>query len=98
MSIENVYLIPHSSKPVNKYFNPKLLTGLHLTLFCHGCEALEDQSRSIQIKLRKHIRYLLSYDDHRFETNHSFIFVTFNRLQRCDACFHARLISDRALF
>ncbi|CAF1689104.1 unnamed protein product, partial [Adineta ricciae] len=33
---ENVYLIPHSSKPVNEYFNPKLLTGLYPTLFCYG--------------------------------------------------------------
>ncbi len=34
--IEHVYLIPHSSKPVNEYFNPKLLVGLYRTLFCYG--------------------------------------------------------------
>ena len=33
MDMENVYLIPHASKPVNEYFNPKLLTGLYPTLF-----------------------------------------------------------------
>ena len=25
---DSVYLIPHSSKPVNEYFNPKLLASL----------------------------------------------------------------------
>ncbi|CAF1559900.1 unnamed protein product, partial [Adineta ricciae] len=25
IDVDNVYLIPHSSKPVNEYFNPKLL-------------------------------------------------------------------------
>ncbi|CAF4783668.1 unnamed protein product, partial [Rotaria sp. Silwood2] len=45
-----------------------------------------------------HIRYLLSYNDHRFETNYSFIFVVFNLLQRHDACFHAQLIATKPYF
>ncbi|CAF4042080.1 unnamed protein product [Rotaria sordida] len=95
---DNVYLIPHSSKPVNEYFNPKLLTGLYPTLFCYGRGAPEDQSRPIEIKFKEHIRYLLSYNDRRFETNHSFIFVVFNLLQRHDACFHAQLIATKPYF
>jgi len=95
---ENVYLIPHSSKPVNEYFNPKLLTGLYPTLFCYGRGAPEDQSRPVEIKFKEHIRYLLYYDDRRFETNHSFIFVVFNLLQRRDACFHAQLIATKPYF
>ena len=98
MDSENVYLIPHSSKPVNEYFNPKLLLGLYPTLFCYGRGSPEDQSRPVQIKLREHIRYLLSYNDRRFETNHSFIFVVFNLLQRRDACFHAQLIATKPYF
>ena len=98
MDIENVYLIPHASKPVNEYFNPKLLTGLYPTLFCYGLGAPEDQSRPVQINLKEHIRYLLSYNDRRFETNHSFIFVVFNLLQRRDACFHAQLIASKPYF
>ncbi|CAF1542123.1 unnamed protein product [Rotaria sordida] len=98
MDIENVYLIPHSSKPVNEYFNPKLLVGLYPTLFCYGRGALEDQSRPVKVNLREHIRYLLSYNDRRFETNHSFIFVVFNLLQRRDACFHAQLIATKPYF
>ncbi|CAF4382674.1 unnamed protein product, partial [Adineta steineri] len=75
MNVENIYLIPHSSKPVNEYFNPKLLAGLYPTLFCYGLGAPEDQTRPLTINLREHIRYLLSYNDRRFEKNHSFIFV-----------------------
>lgn len=98
INTENVYLIPHSSKPVNEYFNPKLLAGLYPTLFCYGLGAPEDQSRPVKVHLREHIRYLLSYDDRRFEENHSFIFVVFNLLQRRDACFHAQLIATRPYF
>ncbi|CAF4426003.1 unnamed protein product, partial [Rotaria sp. Silwood2] len=98
MNIESIYVIPHSSKPVNEYFNPKLLLGLYPTLFCYGYGSPEDKSRPVEIKLREHIRYLLSYNDRRFETNHSFIFVVFNLLQRRDACFHAQLIATKPYF
>ncbi|CAF4871899.1 unnamed protein product, partial [Rotaria magnacalcarata] len=95
---ENVCLVPHSSKPVDEYFNPKLLAGLYPTLFCYGHGSPEDQSRPVEINLREHIRYLLSYNDRRFERNHSFIFVVFNLLQRRDACFHAQLIATKPYF
>ena len=95
---ERVYMIPHSSRPVNEYFNPKLLAGLYPTLFCYGRAAPEDRSRSVEINLREHVRYLLSYNDRRFEKNHSFIFVVFNILQRRDACFHAKLIASKPYF
>jgi hypothetical protein len=98
METENVFLIPHSSKPVNEYYNPKLLGGLYPTLFCYGHGSPEDQSRPVEIKLREHIRYLLSYNDRRFEKSHSFIFVIFNLLQRRDACFHAQLIATKPYF
>ena len=98
MDVENVYLIPHSSKPVNEYFNPKLLAGLYPTLFCYGRGVPEDRSKPINISFREHIRYLLSYDDRRFEKNHSFIFVVFNILQRRDACLHAQLIATKPYF
>ncbi|CAF1429317.1 unnamed protein product, partial [Rotaria sordida] len=71
---------------------------LYPTLFYYGREAPEDQSRPVKVNLREHIRYLLSYNDRRFETNHSFIFVVFNLLQRRDACFHAQLIATKPYF
>ncbi|CAF4247727.1 unnamed protein product, partial [Adineta steineri] len=98
MNSERVHLIPHSSKPVNEYYNPKLLVGLYPTLFCYGRGAPDDQSRPVKTNLREHIRYLLSYNDRRFEMNHSFIFVVFNILQRRNACFHAQLITTKPYF
>ena len=98
MENEHVYLIPHSSKPINEYLNPTLLASLYPTLFCYGRGGPEDQSRSVTINLREHIRYLLSYHDRRFEKSHSFIFVVFNLLQRRDACFHAQLVATKPYF
>lgn len=95
---EHVFIIPHSANPVNEYFNPKLLAGLYPTLFCYGRGVPESQSRLHEISLREHIRYLLSYNDRRFETNYSFMFVVFNILQRRDACFHAKLIATKPYF
>lgn len=95
---ERVYMIPHSSKPVNEYFNPKLLAGLYPTLFCYGRGLPENQSRPVEINLREHVRHLLSYSDRRFERNHSFIFVIFNILQRRDACYQAKLIATKPYF
>ncbi|CAF1513836.1 unnamed protein product [Rotaria sordida] len=60
--------------------------------------APEDQSRPVEVNLRERIRYLLPYNDRRFEMNHSFIFVVFSLLQRHDACFHAQLIATKPYF
>lgn len=95
---DKIYIIPHSSKPINEYFNPNLLLGLYPTLFCYGRGAPEDQSRPVHISFREHIRYLLSYNDRRFEKNHSFLFVVFNILQRRQACFQAQLVASRPYF
>ena len=95
---DTVYMIPRGSKPANEYFNPELLLGIFPTLFPYGCGALEDPSRSIKINFQEHIRYLLSYEDRRFEENNSFIFVVFNVLQRRTACFHAHLMTTRPYF
>lgn len=71
---------------------------MYPTLFCYGRGVPENQSRPIAINLREHLRYLLSYNDRRFEKNHSFIFVVFNLLQRRDACFHAKLMATKPYF
>ena len=93
-----VYMVPRGNKPANEYFNPELLMGMFPTLFPYGCGALEDTSRPVKLTLTEHIRYLLSYEDRRFETNDSFIFVVFNILQRRTACFHAQLMTTRSFF
>ena len=95
---DTVYMIPRGGKPANEYFNPELLLEIFPILFPYGCGALEDPSRSIKINFQEHIRYLLSYEDRRFEENNSFIFVVFNILQRRTACFHAHLMTTRPYF
>lgn len=95
---DTIYMIPHGTKPANEYANPNLLLGIFPTLFPYGFGALEDSSRPVKIDFREHIRYLLSFADHRFEEHHSFIFVVFNILQRRAACIHARLVTSRPYF
>jgi hypothetical protein len=95
---DNVYMIPRSSMPVNDCFNPELLLGLYPTLFPYGCGAPQNSSRPIPVSLNHHIRYLLAYDDQRFEKHHSFMFLLFNIIQRRQACWNATLMASRPYF
>jgi hypothetical protein len=67
-------------------------------LFPYGIGGVENERRQISAPYAKHIRYFLSYHDHRFEMNTSFIFVTFNILQRRTACAKARILVSRPYF
>ncbi|CAF0878082.1 unnamed protein product [Rotaria sordida] len=101
--IPNIHLLKVSDELKNLITNgpsslSQHLDSLYPTLFCYGRGVLEDQSRPVKVNLREHMRYLLSYNDRRFETNHSFIFVVFKLLQRRDACFHAQLIATKSYF
>jgi len=84
--------------PVNDCLNPELLLGLYPTLFPYGFGAPYDSSRPVPVLLNQHIRYLLAYDDHRFEKHHSFMFVVFNIMQRRQACWNATLMASRSYF
>ena len=84
--------------PVNDYFNSELLLGLFPTLFPYGCGAPCDLSRPVPVPLNQHIRYLLAYEDQRFEKHHSFMFVLFNIIQRRQACWNASLMASRPYF
>ncbi|CAF1614641.1 unnamed protein product [Rotaria sp. Silwood1] len=93
-----VYMIPHGSKPTNEYLNPNLLPGLYPTLFPYGLGGLEDLLRPVKVSMKDHVRYLLNYDDKRFEKHHSFMFIVFNMIQRREACLQARLLSSKPFF
>ena len=93
-----VFMIPRSKQPANDFFNPELLLGLYPTLFPYGCGMPEDPSRPTKVSLNQHVRYLLAYDDRRFEKHHSFMFVLFNMIQRRQACLNASLIASRPYF
>lgn len=94
----HVYAIPRSQMPVRDCFNPELLLGLYPTLFPYGCGAPYDLSRPVPVSINQHIRFLLSYEDQRFEKHHSFMFVLFNIIQRRQACFNATLMASRPYF
>jgi hypothetical protein len=93
-----VYMIPHGSKPTNEYLNPNLLPGLYPKLFPYGQGGLEDPARPIKVSIKDHIRYLLHYDDKRFEKHHSFLFIIFNMMQRREVCLQARLLTSKPFF
>ncbi|CAF3794588.1 unnamed protein product [Rotaria socialis] len=75
MENEDVYVIPRSNMPVNDCANPEFLLGLFPTLFPYGCGAPYDSTRPSPVSLNQHIRYLLAYEDQRFEKHHSFMTV-----------------------
>jgi hypothetical protein len=93
-----VYMIPRSSAPADEISNSELLPGLFPTLFPYGCGAPLDSSRSESVSLTQHVRYLLTYDNQRFEKHHPFMFVLFNMIQRQQACWNASLMSSRPNF
>ncbi|CAF1536138.1 unnamed protein product, partial [Adineta ricciae] len=95
---DDVYMIPRSNMPINDCFNPELFLGLYPTLFPYGYGAPQDSSRPVAVTLEQHIRYLLAYDDQRFEKHHSFMFVIFNIMQRRQACWNATLMASRPYF
>lgn len=95
---DDVYLIPRSTAPAKDCYNGELLLGLFPTLFPYGCGAPYDESRPTPVSLMKHVRYLLTYEDQRFEKHHSFMFVLFNMMQRQQACWNASLIASRPYF
>lgn len=94
----DVYVIPRSHMPVKDHNNSELFLGLFPTLFLYGYGAPEDPSRRTAASLNQHIRYLLAYEDRRFERHHSFMFIVFNIIQRRPACWNASLMASRPYF
>lgn len=95
---DDVYLIPRSTAPVKDCYNAELLLGLFPSLFPYGCGVPHDESRPFPVSLIKHVRYLLTYEDQRFEKHHSFMFVLFNMMQRQQACWNASLVASKPYF
>jgi hypothetical protein len=84
--------------PVKDCYNSELFLGLFPTLFPYGCGASYDSLRQTGVPLSQHIRYLLAYEDQRFEKHHSFMYVMFNVMQRRQACWNASLMASRPYF
>lgn len=61
----------------------------------YGLGSPDNSDRKEKTCYKTHLQYLLSYHDKRFEKHYSFIFVVFNMLQRCNACYAAKLMMDQ---
>lgn len=97
ISIRLSYQVYESFDEKQAYETSSMI-GLFPTLFPCGRGGVENEDRPRTVSFAKHLKYFLSYHDHRFEMNHSFIFVTFNILQRRAACAKARLLVSRPFF
>ena len=80
-----VLTIPCGKTPMNEWFNPAHLLYAFPSLFPYGIGGVMDESRRIKLSYRQHIVYLLTLNCNRFRVHRSFIFVTFNTMQRLEA-------------
>ena len=90
--------VAHGAKPLNEFSNVDLFPMLYPTLFPYGSGGFEDRSRRRLISLKKHVKYLFSLKDRRFQTHNSFLFTVFNLLQRRALLLHASLKVKKSSF
>jgi hypothetical protein len=84
--ISDLYIqVPHYDDPVREIRNPNHLLGSYPCLFPFGLGGILDVNRKIQLTYREHVNYLLQLGNDRFRINYSFMFVTFNIIQRQEA-------------
>ncbi|CAG8794063.1 2043_t:CDS:2, partial [Cetraspora pellucida] len=93
-----VILIPHSNKPINKYTDSTLLPVGILVLFPYGIGGHKDKFRKQHILFKQYIKHLLQLYDCKFRYHHSFIFATFDILQRKDIASKTYLMAKHANF
>jgi hypothetical protein len=74
--------IPHSENPANEFYNPLLLPMTYPTLFPYGEGGFEDLQRATPLSFKRQVKHFFSLSDHRFQEHYSFLFTTFNILQR----------------
>ena len=83
--------VPHDPQPVNEFFNPQLLPQIYPTLYPFGIGGCEDPQRPVALSFSRHIKHLFNLSDRRFQEHYSFLFTTFNILQRRTALLHTSL-------
>ncbi|KAF8995639.1 hypothetical protein BDQ17DRAFT_1250489 [Cyathus striatus] len=80
--------IPHSSSPVNEFNNPLLLPMIYPSLFPYGIGGPENLQRRTSLSFQCHIKYFFQLHDRHFQQHYSFLFTTFNIIQRRKALLH----------
>lgn len=90
--------VPHAEAPVNEFGNPALFPMIYPTLFPYGIGGCEDSERRRQVSLKAHVKHLFSLADRRFQEHPSFMFTTFNILQRRSLLLHTSIKVKRSNF
>jgi hypothetical protein len=80
----NILTIPHGKTPMNEWFNLQHLLCAFPTLFPYGIGGIMDEDRNKKLSYRQHLIYLLNLNCNSFRIHRSFIFVTFNVMQRLE--------------
>ncbi|KAJ6592024.1 hypothetical protein DFH09DRAFT_1305950 [Mycena vulgaris] len=78
----NYVEIPHDPKAVNEFNNPHLFPMIYPTLFPYGLGDLEDLRRRSPLSFKRHIKHFFNLADRRFQEHNSFLFTSFNTVQR----------------
>ncbi|KAG0693547.1 hypothetical protein DFH29DRAFT_784184, partial [Suillus ampliporus] len=50
--------IPHGPQPVNEFHNPSMFLMMYPTLYPYGLGGFEDDSRSVRMSMKRHVRHL----------------------------------------
>lgn len=90
--------VGHAEHPVNEFGNPALFPMIYPTLFPYGIGGCEDKRRVRAVSLQSHVKHLFSLSDRRFQEHPSFMFTTFNILQRRAVLLHTSIKVKRASF
>lgn len=90
--------VAHGEQPVNEFGNPALFPMIYPCLFPYGVGGCEDSNRSQNVSLKAHVKHLFSLADRRFQEHPSFMFTTFNIMQRRAVLLHTSLKVKRGSF
>ncbi|KAJ6530742.1 hypothetical protein B0H19DRAFT_967308, partial [Mycena capillaripes] len=71
---------------------------MYPTLFPYGLGGFEDSNRRTKLGFKRHVKHLFNLADRRFQEHYSFLFTTFNMLQRWTLLLHTHLKAKRASF
>lgn len=90
--------LPHGDIPSNEYNEPTLFPLMYPSLFPYGVGGFDDETRTAKISMKLHVKHLLSLRDRRFQTHYSFLFTSFNILQRRAVSLGAKLKVNQSSF
>lgn len=101
----------HDAQLMNEFCNPDLFPMMYPTLFPYGLGGFENANDSeltvdgpqqprckTSLSLKWHVKHLFSLSDKWFQEHYSFLFTTFNILQRCKILLRSSLKVKKSSF